>query len=245
MSIKALILKRLPEPIQQFVRKAYYLQLLKSFQKTPELDFLGHLLKKGDAAVDVGANIGVYTKCLSEAVGSLGHVFSIEPIPSTFDLLSFNIQKLDLSNVTLFKCAISDFDGEVKMSIPVYSTGGDNFYEAGILNKSFDNKKIVKVKSLSLDSLLKDFNLKVSFIKIDVEGHELKVINGALVTIKNSMPAMLIEITNDPEDKDSDAAELFNLLRELGYHIFLLDGAQLKKYYPGAKSTNYFFLPNI
>lgn len=229
--------------MQQYVRKIYYLQLLKSFQKTPELDFLGSLLKKGDMVVDVGANIGVYTKCFSEATGPTGQVFSIEPIPSTFDILKFNMQKLNLDNVKLFKYAISDSNGEVRMSIPAYPTGGENFYEANIVNCFSNDKKTIKVMSKNLDSLLKDFCLKVSLIKIDVEGHELKVINGAFGTIRNSMPVLFIEITNDPENKESDAFKIFDLLKKTGYQPFLLDGNQLKKYYPGAKSTNYFFLP--
>lgn len=244
MGTKASILKMLPGAVQQSVRKIHYLKVLKYFRKTPELIFLNSLVKQGDTAVDIGANVGVYTKCLSELVGLEGHVFSIEPIPSTFDILSFNKQKLKLDNVKLFNCAASDSNGEVGMFVPAYPNGGDNFYEAGIAGKDDESKKIIKVKSYTLDSLLCDCRSKINFVKIDVEGHELKVLNGAENTIKKFTPIMLIEIKNDPEDRKSDAFQIFNLLGKMGYHAFILGGEKFKKYYPGVRSINYFFLPN-
>jgi len=247
MGFKASLIKKLPKSIQQPLRRWYYFRLLTSFEKTPEMHFLGSLIKKGDLVVDVGANIGVFTKHLSELVGPTGKVVSIEPIPSTFDLLRWNVRALKLKNVELFPYAVSTENGEVEMMIPSYQTGGDDFYRAKIIEKG-GNQKTMKIPSKTLDSLLEKYGSKITFMKIDVEFHESETIQGAQNVIKNSMPILLVEVTRDPEDVAPGAFPIFNFLKSLGYQAFWFSETGLKKYYPGqyppnVESVNYFFMP--
>ena len=88
--------KILPQSTIQLIKKRHYLRLLRSplLEKEPELRVVRHLVKPGDTIIDIGANVGVYTKILSELVGPEGHVYSIEPFPSTFEILCFNLRKL-------------------------------------------------------------------------------------------------------------------------------------------------------
>jgi 23S rRNA U2552 (ribose-2'-O)-methylase RlmE/FtsJ len=80
--LRALIRRTLPVKVLQFVKKIHYSRLLRSFSEKDEIDFkvIKYIVNLGDYVVDIGANIGVYTKYLSERVGSLGRVYSIEPI---------------------------------------------------------------------------------------------------------------------------------------------------------------------
>jgi FkbM family methyltransferase len=243
--IKGLALSLLPEKILQAIKKVHYARALRSLSESDEADFrvIRHLVHHGDHVVDIGANIGVYTKFLSGLVGMKGHVYSIEPISLTFDILLYNIRKLGLKNVKALNCAISDSDGSMTMEVPLYESGGENFYQAKIVSKSVNNPlRRTKVKSKTIDSLFSELPGSISFIKCDVEGHEFRCIKGALDVIKNSKPAWLIETTGDPEDSKSTAFETFRLLDKQGYEAFWFDGTTLNKRRIGDKSVNYFFL---
>jgi FkbM family methyltransferase len=172
-------------------------------------------------------------------------VYSVEPIPLTFEILSNGVRKLSLNNVRLFNCGISDKDGSGIMEIPTYESGGENFYQARIIKekKSDPSFRDCAVVLKSLDSL-SSTKKNVCFIKIDVEGHELEVIKGAKQLIERFMPPMLIEISGNPDEINTSASRLFGLLNEKGYSPYWYDGAKLNKRNHGDKSVNYFFLTN-
>jgi FkbM family methyltransferase len=243
--LKDLALRILPERMLQVVKKVHYVQTLESLSEGDERDFriIRHLVSPGDWVVDIGANNGVYTKYLSELVGAEGRVYSIEPIPLTLDILLSNVRKLGLKNVELMNCAISDFNGRGTMKVPLYESGGENFYQAKIVSENADSSlRRIEVQSRSVDSLFSDLDHGISFIKCDAEGHELKCVKGASGTIKNSKPAWLIEVSRDPDDPGSAAHETFRLLNQESYEAFWFDGKSLRKRRTGDKSVNYFFL---
>lgn len=239
------ILAKLPEKILVNVKKYHYAHLLRNVAETDEIDFkvIKNLVSCGDHVIDVGANVGVYTKYLSDLVGINGKVYSIEPIPLTFDILSSNVKKLKLGNASLFECAISDADREVTMEVPLYDSGWENFYQARIIYEdSGVKKRRVIVNSKTLDGLFSKLAGNISFIKCDVEGHELQCVRGANKIIMESKPAWLIELSGDPDKAKSAAHEMLRVLREKGYDAFWFDGKKLKKRCYGDKSVNYFFL---
>ena len=244
MGWKASLISKLPSFLSQPIRKIYYFSLLKNFHQTDELLFLDELIKKGDFVVDVGASIGLYTQKLSLLAGSEGKVISIEPVPSTFDILKHNIKKFKLSNVIAKNYAISDVNGRILMETPSWPDGGKDFYRSRIVDQTQKSGKSFYVVSATLDNMLINFPQRVSFIKCDVEGSELKVIEGAINTIKKSMPSLLLEIISDPMDKHSDAYKIFSLLEGVGYQAFWLKGSSLEKYSPSVNVFNYFFIPN-
>ena len=243
--LKRLAFSILPEKILQAIKKVYYPHVLGILSSSDEADFkiISHLISNGSCVVDIGANIGDYTKFFSELVGINGRVFSVEPIPLTFEILSSNMKKLKLKNVVLINCAISDTKGYVTMEVPLYKkSGGENFYEARIVEENTKSLfKRIKVQSRTLDSLFSDSG-KISFIKCDVEGHELKCIKGAINIIRNSRPAWLIEFSENPDDKESKAYETLKILNKEGYEALWFDGQNLKIRKAGDRSTNYFFL---
>lgn len=98
------------------------------------------------------------------------------------------------------------------------------------------------VEKATLDSLTKDINRPISFIKCDAEFHELACLNGAKETIKKWHPAWLIETLDDNYKKTSDAEEIAAFLRGFGYEAQVLDGENLRQREPNEKSQNTFFL---
>jgi len=231
MSLKQLALKYLPAPILRSIRARRYQSSLRHYSIAAEPDLLGckALLNPGDIVLDIGANIGVYTRFCSEFVGPAGHVHSLEPVPETYSYLVRNVRSLGLTNVTHYNLAASDQDrSKATMSMPDYATGGPNIYEARISDHGD-----IPVTTCRIDTLFP--KLSPQLIKCDVEGHELAAINGARELIVRSRPRWLIEVSN---------SETFDLMSSLGYQPFVwLQGSFIPKS-PSIKVANYFFFPH-
>jgi hypothetical protein len=84
---------------------------------------------------------------------------------------------------------------------------------------------------------------RVSFIKCDVNGHEVRFLLGAMRTIRTCRPTILMELLQDPDEPASDANKVFSLLEHEGYVVYLFDGKMLRKRQRRERSQNYFFLP--
>lgn len=167
----------------------------------PEFPAIRPFVHRGDTILDIGANFGVFTKFFADRVGSTGHVFSFEPVPITFRNLQKGIAHYHLANVAAHNVAMSNRKQIVAMKIPQLATGGENLYEAAITP---DGE--LKIPAITVDSL----GLSPSFIKIDVEGHEREVLEGAKETLLRSRPALLVEVIH---------SEVIPFLSELGYQV--------------------------
>jgi FkbM family methyltransferase len=238
--------KILPYSTVQFIKKRHYLRLLRSSlsEKEPELRVVRYLVKPGDTVIDIGANIGVYSKILSELVGPDGHVYSIEPFPPTFEILRYNVRKLRLDNIEPVNVAISDSQAVVTMALPYDSSGVETHYRASIITNPVEKGKTdtANVQATTIDSRFLSVSGAISFIKCDIEGHERACIKGAAKFLARSNPAWLIEVSGEPDDIDSAAHNVFQILQDQGYSAWWFDGGTLRKRRPGDKSTNYFFL---
>jgi len=238
--------KILPHSTVQLIKKRHYLRLLRSplLEEEPELRVVRYLVKPGDTVIDIGANVGVHSKILSELVGPNGHVYSIEPFPPTFDILCYNVRKLRLDNVEPINVAVSDSQAVVTMSLPYDSSGAETHYRASIVTELAEKGKTeaTNVQATTIDSRFLSASGTISFIKCDVEGHEMACIKGASKFLARSQPAWLIEVSGEPDDTDSAAHSVFKILHDHGYSAWWYDGSKLRKRRPGDKSTNYFFL---
>jgi FkbM family methyltransferase len=167
-------------------KNAYYLHLFQRLQ--PEEDALccREYVHPGDAVLDLGANIGAYTKVLSEYVGVEGQVHCLEPIPETFGYLFNNVHRLGLQNVFCYNVAASDQTGLGYAAVPEYGDGGPNFYQAHLSDSG------IRIRVFRLDDLFGD--LCPTFIKCDVEDRELDVISGAKNMIERCHPVWLMEV---------------------------------------------------
>jgi FkbM family methyltransferase len=178
------------------LKRHHYEMLLRN--NAPEDDALACIpyIREGEV-LDVGANIGCYTRVLSERVGPRGRVHALEPFPETFDYLCHNIRVLRLPNVSCYNVAASSHDGYGQMAL----SWDESLGWARLVDKGG-----TAVRLAALDSLFPDLN--PTFIKCDVEGHELQVIAGALGMIARCRPVWLIEVS---------CPETQNAMNKLGY----------------------------
>lgn len=245
--IRLLVANVLPAPILTWVKTNYYAPSVRTFWED-DVEPLKALVKPGDSVIDMGANFGWYTNVLSLLVGERGKVYSVEPIPDTFRVMSGIVSKLRLRNVAPMNCAMSQNDGTAVMRVPQHEYGGNNFYRAQIDLKQDASSKAMKeytVPMRSLDSLFLDVADKITFIKCDVEGHELAVVSGGRRFFERSKPAWLMEVGGDPDKEGTPAHQLFGLMTQYGYKIYFFDGRLLRLRPLGHWSVNYLMLqPN-
>jgi FkbM family methyltransferase len=244
--LKTQALTRLPDSWLRALKGRHYERVLRDFNEgdEPDLRIVRHLVVPDTTAVDLGANIGVYTKILSSLTGPNGRVVSVEPVAETFRILSGNVRALGMANVTLVNAAVSNKSEIVSMVVPDYEFGGANFYQAQVVDSGTGRAQTgrqVRVRSTTLDDLVSGHQ-HIGFVKCDVEGHELKCLIGAESVIANHHPAWLIEVWGDPDVAGSSAASVFELLLGRGYRGWYFDGKLLHERRAGDRSTNYFFL---
>lgn len=243
--IQQLALANLPLSLIHWLKKRHYLRLLKKQGPDEEPDFavIARLVKPGDHVIDIGANYGVYMKFLSDLVGDTGIVYCVEPVPSTFDIISSNATRLKLNNVRLMNCAFSDRNADAVMEIPLLPRGGENYYMAKIIDGRPDLAlRQFRIKTVTLDSQFASEEGAIAFIKCDVEGHELPCVSGAMQVLRRCRPAWYVEVSGDPDQCGSDSWKLFKIFEAESYAPFWFDGRALRNRQPGDVSVNYFFL---
>ena len=189
------IVARLPYKFQTELKRIYYARQIKNgtfITTEPEYKVLHRFISPGDLVLDIGANVGHYAKRFSELVGQRGRVIAFEPVPTTFYLLTANVQLFPYSNVTLLNTAVSDKLDIVAMSIPNSNTGAKDYYMAHIDETS---ESELSVLTLSLDQMFE--SQRVSLIKIDAESHEPFIMMGMQKLIENHRPVLIIETKSD------------------------------------------------
>jgi FkbM family methyltransferase len=215
-SIKPSGLKRLawksPLAIRHSLRRAHF--MLQAARKRlvsnePEHAMLDRLLKPGEWAIDVGANVGHYTLRMSEVVGAKGRVISFEPVTSTFEILSATCRFAPFPNVTLINAAASDTCGLVGLSVP-QPGGMPNFYLAHVNSGPAEQSAL----ALTVDSL--NLSNRVSLVKIDAEGHDQAVLRGMKALLQRDRPILIVEF----------GPESAGWLSELGYRPQQLPGVR-------------------
>jgi FkbM family methyltransferase len=189
-----------------------------------EVHELPGLVKPDSVAIDVGTHIGDYTYSLCNCVGASGRVIAIEPIPDLARMLKRATRSLGLP-VTVLSCALSAEAGEADLLIPSENGRGVTGYAT--LEPRARGGQTCHVPVRRLDDvcfeLLGDTPRTVSFIKIDVEGHELKVLQGATQTIKHHRPNLLIEI--EQRHSSVPIGQTLEFVTSLGYDGEFLDAA--------------------
>lgn len=245
--IRLLAANVLPAPVLTWVKTHYYAPSVRTFWEE-DVEPVKVLVKPGDFVIDMGANFGWYTNVLSPLVGATGKVYSVEPIPETFQVMSSIVRKLRLGNVLPMNFAMSETDGMAVMRVPQHEYGGSNFYRAQIgLEKSESGKsmKEYSVPMRCLDSLFLDVADRVTFIKCDVEGHELAVVTGGVKFFEKSKPAWLMEVGGDPDKEGTPPHQLFHLMKDYGYQVYFFDGKSIRPRPAGHWSVNYLFLQPV
>lgn len=146
------------------------------------------LLDRDDIFIDVGSNIGYYTILAAKIVGPRGHVISLEPVPETANILRLNIKLNELKNVTIIQKAAWASRSLINVHIPRGSFGFASI-------KRFSGYPSIITDAVPLDDICNGLS-RIKLIKIDVEGAEWEVLQGAIDTLKKTS-ALLIEATEN------------------------------------------------
>lgn len=238
--IKTTLKRILPENLFNDFRKYYIGYKFKKggYEKDEkEMSILEYLVKPGNIALDIGANIGAYTRILSKCVGQNGSVHAFEPVPLTYGLLTFNLKREFYKNVITYNVAVGDKLGLCRIVLP--DIGMEDIYRAKLKKDNLSGKEYI-VPMVTLDSLYQYYFNKVDFIKCDVEGVEQLVFKGAEKILSQNKPKSICEIS-------SAGVEVFTMFMDYGYQSFFYDGRKLiscEKIDKRNKNSNYIFFHN-
>ena len=172
------------------------------------------LIKKGDVVYDIGAHVGFYTILSAELVGATGYVYAFEPLPINFCYLNKHIEINKISNVELIHAAVYSESSRLYIKEGPESSMGQIAQEGDI-----------KVESIRLDDFaLKGEVQKPDFIKIDVEGAELHVLEGMENIIESFQPTISLATHGYEVHK-----KCIKLLLSFDYEIRAIDGKDIDK----------------
>ena len=177
-----------------------------------ELRRFGDFVPADVAAVDIGGWWGPWTYWLSRRA-SVVHTF--EPVPHVAEFL----QSVSRPNVTVHNFALSDAEGESVLHVPPGGPGSEG--RSTLHRPGFADPHDITVRLATLDSV--GLSERIGFIKIDVEGHEAQVLNGALATISAHQPTLLVEVESH-DDRPDNVDDVVGLLQGVGYEATFLRG---------------------
>ncbi len=141
-------------------------------------------INPGDCVIDVGAHVGYYSAIASRLAGKEGRVFSFEPRPLNLGFLNKHIEITHLENVRIFEAGVSNYTGKARFDART-GTGTGHLDQAGEL----------EVDVVALDEPYENGELpRPDFLKIDVEGGELEVLDGAERLIQSCRPKILVAV---------------------------------------------------
>jgi FkbM family methyltransferase len=175
---------------------------------------LSRLVRPSENVCDIGANAGFYALALSRLVGENGKVFAFEPLPANLRKLRRHLDLNANDNVVVSPCALSDTTGSIAFA------QGANDFTGRICDKSSGD---LQVAAITLDEFVaQNAIVDPTFLKIDVEGAEARVLKGARELIGRTHPTMLIAIHGV-----GPARDCFSILDRADYTITTLRGRKI------------------
>ncbi len=176
---------------------------------------LPQLVSQGGVVIDIGANLGYYTRALSRIVGQEGKVYAVEPVPPIFEVLNANTRRC--RNVELMNVALGASNGTVTMANDsVASQGyfgtGRNFVQQGSAVEAIEFTAIMQRGSELFMPLT-----RLDLIKCDIEGFEGVVLPEMMPLIERLRPVILLESGGETR------SEMLALLGANGYAAYTLN----------------------
>lgn len=173
----------------------------------------------GNVVIDVGGNVGQTALWIAEKTGPGGQVISFEPFPKSIAKFEFNHSlNKSLSNLKLVKSGLGSEAGTLVIQEDSRNSGA-NRIASGVATKG---SGLFEIEITTLDQYLEGNPLsnRVDFIKIDVEGYEMHVLNGARRTIEKYHPTLFIEVDDEHlRNQGASAEDLLQFVRASGYTI--------------------------
>jgi FkbM family methyltransferase len=205
----------------------------------PELDLIPLAIRRGETAIDIGANFGLYSYYLSRAVGESGKVFAFEPVPFTAATFELVARLLRFRSVELVAKGCGDRAGELTFTVPIQDSGAiitglvhmgqrNDDRDGRARHARFEKTKEIRCEVVVLDDYLGELR-DVSFIKCDIEGADLFAMRGATKIIERHHPTIVCEI--NPwfvEGFGLTVGELVGFFTQRGYQLYRYQQKQLR-----------------
>jgi FkbM family methyltransferase len=181
-------------------------------------------VRSGDHVWDVGANVGFYTRQISDLVGGAGSVSAFEPVPACFNAIA----GLNLRNVHAFNLALGDSEGTLPMTIssaPLCTTNS-------LVKPCDDAINQIDVHVTTGNAILNaGASPAPNLVKVDVEGYEEEVLKGmTAVLARPECRAVFVEVhfgILDARGRRQAPSAIERLLRSLGFETDWLDGSHI------------------
>lgn len=195
-----------------------------------ELAFVSRHLKRGQVVLDVGANAGLYTVIAARIVGNTGHVFAFEPDNRAVALLRRNVALNGLTNVTVIEAAVSNETGQRQFA------AASDIAMSSLAVTHRDDQQVQSwrtVEAIRLDDALRKYGIQgASFLKIDVEGAEKLVFEGASDLLAHAPAGFTVLFEGfeaNAEPFGYSVRELLDLLSARGFSVAGFDaGGRLR-----------------
>ena len=170
-------------------------------------------LREGDAVFDVGANIGGVAIAFARLVGPNGRVYAFEPNPALIPVIRADAAANGVSNIEVTECAVWLRSGE---QMALYLDDSHYASASSLMSERAPARRSVSVRTITLDDFCSDRSVVPKLIKIDVEGVEREVLEGATRLLEAHSPVVICEyFPGSPLDRDPTV-----FLETRGYAFF-------------------------
>ena len=190
---------------------------------------LPQLVRPGDVCIDIGANLGYYSRPLSRLAGSAGHIYAVEPVPVIGGVLRHNLRRC--KNVDILPYALGSRNCSITMTNDSVLT--DGYFGTG-RNRVDDSAAVREAGAATFEAEMRRGSElfggleRIDFIKCDIEGYELNVMRELRPLLERHRPTVLIETGG------GNRQQIIALFAELGYRGMTLDRGRLVPLAPGS-----------
>ncbi|MEO0605085.1 MAG: FkbM family methyltransferase [Myxococcota bacterium] len=193
------------------------------------LRVLDAIVHPGNTVVDVGANAGEVALYCAKRVGPGGFVAAFEPMSALYRRLRSNLDLNGFGRVQTYEMALGATSGEVDLYTAEGSYHDGTWHEGLATTKPSDARATpaqTSVPRRTLDEIRPSLR-PIDVLKIDVEGAELEVIEGARETLATDLPYVVVEVQREQAAAGGhEQATILDVLSELGYRFFRIDRAR-------------------
>ncbi len=221
--------------LHRFFYFFYDLNLLKNKPSFKYHYFVKDFLNKGDYVIDIGANLGYFTKIFARKIGDKGRVFAVEPVKPFYETLKWGLK--NYSNCTFYNNALGLDNKKIQLSTSkkfgyLRRTGLAHISDNTVMENENYTFNCNMVKASELFNNIE----KIDYIKCDIEGYEIYVIPELKNLIEKFKPILQIETWSENRKK------IFDFLSEIGYEEYQLFDKQLIKGHDKTKPSDLIYV---
>jgi FkbM family methyltransferase len=210
------------------------------------LRWITEFLHSGDAFFDVGAHLGWMSLVACHRVGTAGKVVAFEPSPPLVEILQYSKTANRFRQMEIVTRAVADSEDQF---VPFYLVNQGNSFLNSLVNHTATltagspttQKSIMQVQTITVDAFCRRQNLHPDLVKIDVEGAELLVLQGAKSLLDECRSRFIVAIHPSWLPQGQSAADIFRLFST---HEYRLAASQSVRY-DETDFGDYLFVPNI